>query len=91
MLPVMFPGALTPPTPRPIEVELSDGDRIVLLKDNIRNIAHAVLAVKLNDESYILDNMSDLVLPHIKYEHYIPQYSVNEFYRWAHISPSAVR
>lgn len=68
-----------------------DDLRIVLLKDNIRNIAHAVLAVKLNDESYILDNMSDLVLPHIKYEHYIPQYSVNEFYRWAHISPSAVR
>lgn len=68
-----------------------DDLRIVLLKDNIRNIAHAVLAVKLNDESYILDNMSDLVLPHIKYEHYIPQYSVNEFYRWAHVSPSAVR
>lgn len=60
--------------------------RIVLLKDTIRNISHAVLAVRLEQETYILDNMSDLVLPHLKYEHYIPQYSVNEFYRWAHIT-----
>ncbi len=65
--------------------------RIVLLKDNIRNISHAILAVKLDDESYILDNVSDLVLSHLKYEHYIPQYSVNEFYRWAHVTPGALR
>lgn len=65
--------------------------RIVLLRDTIRNIAHAVLAVRLDDEVYILDNMSDLVLSHLKYEHYIPQYSVNEFYRWAHVSPGAMR
>ena len=68
-----------------------DDMRIVILKDNIRNIAHAVLAVKLEDELYILDNMSDLVLSHLKYEHYVPQYSVNEFYRWAHVSPGALR
>ncbi len=64
--------------------------RIVLLKDNIRNISHAVLAVKLNDDSYILDNMTDLVLSHHKYEHYVPQYSVNEHYRWAHVAPTTV-
>jgi len=64
--------------------------RIVLLRDNIRNIAHAVLAVKLDNEHYILDNMSDLVLPHLNYEHYVPQYSVNESYRWAHVSPTAM-
>lgn len=68
-----------------------DDMRIVLLKDNIRNISHAVLAVKLDDELYILDNVSDLVLSHLKYEHYIPQYSVNEFYRWAHVTPGALR
>ena len=68
-----------------------DDMRIVLLKDNIRNIAHAVLAVKLNDDTYILDNVSDLVLSHLKYEHYVPQYSVNEKYRWAHVSPGAMR
>jgi len=64
--------------------------RIVLLKDTIRNISHAVLAVKLGEETYILDNLSDLVLPHAKYEHYVPQFSVNEFYRWAHISPGSI-
>ena len=67
-----------------------DNMRIVLLKDTIRNISHAVLAVKLNDDTYILDNMSDLVLTHLKYKHYVPQYSVNEFYRWAHVAPSAL-
>jgi len=65
--------------------------RIVLLRDTIRNIAHAILAVRIDGEVYILDNMSDLVLSHLKYEHYIPQYSVNEFYRWAHVSPGAMR
>jgi len=68
-----------------------DDMRIVLLKDNIRNIAHAILAVKLNDETYVLDNVSDLVLSHLKYEHYVPQYSVNEKYRWAHVSPGAMQ
>lgn len=64
--------------------------RIVLLRDTIRNIPHAVLAVKLDGQFLILDNMSDLVLPHEKYQHYVPQYSVNEFYRWAHVSPKSV-
>lgn len=68
-----------------------DDMRIVLLKDNIRNISHAILAVKLNGDTFVLDNLSDLVLSHLKYEHYVPQYSVNEFYRWAHVSPSALR
>ena len=68
-----------------------DDMRIVLLKDNIRNISHAILAVRLDGESYVLDNVSDLVLSHLKYEHYVPQYSVNELYRWAHVSPSALR
>lgn len=65
--------------------------RIVLLKDNIRNISHAILAVNLDGESYVLDNVSDLVLSHLMYEHYVPQYSVNEFYRWAHVAPGALR
>lgn len=68
-----------------------DDMRIVLLKDNIRNISHAILVVNLDGESYVLDNVSDLVLTHLKYEHYVPQYSVNEYYRWAHVSPGALR
>ena len=65
--------------------------RIVLLIDAIRNIPHAVLAVKHGQESYVLDNLSDLVLPHQRYGHYLPQYSVNENFRWAHIAPGLMR
>ena len=63
----------------------------MLLKDNIRNISHAVLAVKVGEEQYILDNVTNLVLSHLKYEHYVPQYSVNESYRWAHVAPGSIR
>jgi len=65
--------------------------RIVLLIDTIRNIPHAVLAVKHGQESYVLDNLSDLVLPHKRYSHYLPQYSVNEQFRWAHVAPGLMR
>jgi predicted transglutaminase-like cysteine proteinase len=65
--------------------------RIVMLMDTIRGIAHAVLAVKQGDEYYILDNLSDLLMSHRKYEHYKPQYSVNERFRWAHVSQGSMR
>lgn len=68
-----------------------DNLRIVMLYDTIRGIAHAVLAVKNGDDFYILDNLTDMVLSHKKYEHYQPQYSVNERYRWAHVSPDLMR
>ena len=61
--------------------------RIVIIKDQIRNIGHAVLAVYMDQTAYILDNLSDLVMDHKKIAHYIPQYSVNEKYRWAHVMP----
>lgn len=69
----------------------ADRMRIVMLLDTIRGIAHAVLAVRQGDETYVLDNLSDLVLPHRRYEHYKPQYSVNEQFRWAHVSPDLMR
>ncbi|MDR2051063.1 MAG: transglutaminase-like cysteine peptidase [Deltaproteobacteria bacterium] len=62
--------------------------RIVALKDRIRNIDHAVLAVYLDQEVYILDNVSPLVLSHSKYGHYQPVLSVNMGYKWAHVPPS---
>lgn len=65
--------------------------RIVVLQDTIRNLTHAVLAVKTETETVILDNLSDMVLPHVRYEHYLPQYSVNEQFRWAHIAPGMAR
>lgn len=59
--------------------------RIVVLKDSIRNLGHAVLTISQDNQIYVLDNLSDLILPHERYGHYQPQYSVNEEYRWAHI------
>jgi predicted transglutaminase-like cysteine proteinase len=59
--------------------------RLVVVRDRIRGIGHAVLAVYLDDTVYILDNLTDQVLPHTRYRHYRPQYSVNEIHGWAHL------
>ncbi len=59
--------------------------RVVILKDKIRNLGHAVLAVKIDSDILILDNLSDMILTDTRYTHYQPQYSLNENYRWAHI------
>lgn len=59
--------------------------RIVVLRDTIRNLAHAVLAVYLNGDVYILDNLSNVVLSHRRLGNYSPQFSVNESGRWTHI------
>ncbi|MDR3073925.1 MAG: transglutaminase-like cysteine peptidase [Deltaproteobacteria bacterium] len=65
----------------------ADSMRIVALKDTIRNLAHAILVVYTNNDAYVLDNLTDMVLTHARYQHYNPQYSVNEVYRWAHVRP----
>ncbi len=59
--------------------------RVVILMDTIRGIGHAVLAFYTGDEILILDSLSNLILPHSRYKHYVPQYSMNETTRWAHI------
>lgn len=59
--------------------------RIVVVRDTLRNLAHAVLAVYLNGDAYILDNLSNTVLSHSRIRQYSPQYSVNESGRWAHL------
>lgn len=59
--------------------------RIVVLRDTIRNLAHAVLAVYVDGDAYILDNLSNVVLSHKRIRNYSPQFSVNELGRWTHI------
>ena len=61
--------------------------RVVVIRDRIRNIGHAVLAAYVEGDILILDNLSNVVLSHSLYEHYSPQYSVNESARWLHVSP----
>ncbi len=61
--------------------------RIVVVKDSILNLAHAILAVYIDGDAYILDNLSRNVLSHTRIRNYIPQYSVNEKNRWMHVMP----
>ncbi|TQV81590.1 transglutaminase-like cysteine peptidase [Denitrobaculum tricleocarpae] len=58
--------------------------RIVILMDRIRNIGHAVLAIYEKNDILVLDSLSNVILSHSKYKHYLPQYSMNETTRWAH-------
>ena len=54
-----------------------------MLFDRIRNIGHAILAVYEPNEVLILDSLSNFITSHMRYRHYIPQYSMNETTRWA--------
>jgi hypothetical protein len=55
------------------------------VKDLLRDLAHAVLAVHVENDIYILDNLSRAALPQAKVTQYAPYYSVNENARFAHI------
>jgi predicted transglutaminase-like cysteine proteinase len=59
--------------------------RLVVVRDVVRDLAHAVLAVYLDDEVYVLDNLTSQVLPQDRIGHYVPYYSINEETRWAHV------
>lgn len=65
--------------------------RIVVLKDTLRNLAHAVLVVYEGDDALVLDNLSNSVLSHKIYKQYVPQFSVNESSRWAHFRRDSMR
>ena len=64
--------------------------RIVVVKDTLRELAHAVLAVQHDGEIFILDNLYQAVLPQTKVRQYLPYYSVNEQARWAHLPPDSL-
>ena len=58
--------------------------RLVILQDENLRAAHAVLAVLIDGEQYILDNQIDQVVPHNNILHYRPVYSINEDGWWLH-------
>ena len=62
----------------------ADDLRIVILKDTIRNGAHAVLATYFKDEILILDNLSTMPLEDTILTQYVPYYSINENTKWLH-------
>ena len=59
--------------------------RMVVVRDVLRDLAHAVLAVYLDDQVFILDNLTRAVLPQEQLTHHVPYYSINETTRWAHV------
>lgn len=63
----------------------TDKLRIVVLRDTLRRLSHAVLAVYLDNDIVILDNISNAILPQGRLRHYVPQFSFNENARWAHM------
>ena len=58
--------------------------RLVVVQDENLNTPHAVLAVNIDGEEFVLDNQVDAVLPHTKVMHYRPVYSINEQAWWLH-------
>ena len=63
----------------------ADSMLIVVVRETIRGIAHAVLAVFEGQQVHILDNLSDTVRPMRRVRNYAPQFSVNENGRWLHV------
>lgn len=61
--------------------------RLVVVHDHKRDLAHAVLAVYLDNQVYLLDNLYAAMLPQERVTHYVPYYSINETTRWAHVMP----
>ena len=62
--------------------------RLVVLRDVVRDLPHAVLAVYLDGQVYVLDNLTSAVLPQEQVSQYVPYYSINETTRWAHVPPA---
>jgi predicted transglutaminase-like cysteine proteinase len=63
--------------------------RLVVVQDTQREIAHAVLAVRLDDDVVVLDNLTDTVRSQRSIRHYAPYYSINETARWVHVGDRA--
>lgn len=59
--------------------------RITVIKDTLRNNAHAVLNVNYNQRNLILDNKFNSVVSDRSIRNYKPVYSVNELARWLHL------
>jgi predicted transglutaminase-like cysteine proteinase len=61
--------------------------RLVVLRDTVRGIAHAVLNVKLGEIDYILDNLATEPLPDTAISQYSPYYAINAQHRWVFLRP----
>lgn len=62
--------------------------RMVVVHDAVRDIPHAVLAVELEGDNYILDNLATEPLPDRFVRQYTPYYAVNARSRWVFVKPA---
>jgi predicted transglutaminase-like cysteine proteinase len=62
--------------------------RVVVVQDENLNVPHAVLAVKLDGATWILDNQNQEMLPDRAIVHYRPFYSLNDQGFWIHAPKS---
>jgi predicted transglutaminase-like cysteine proteinase len=65
--------------------------RVVVLRDRIRRAAHAVLAVTLEGQTLVLDNLKGGILPWSAVTHYRPIYALNEDSAWVYITKGITR
>jgi len=56
--------------------------KIIVLKDNIRQIDHAILQVTIGGKSYILDNIFNQLMKQELLQQYQPYYAVNSKNKW---------
>jgi predicted transglutaminase-like cysteine proteinase len=66
----------------------NDDLRIVIVRDKIRDVNHAVLAANLGGREMILDNLASQPLPSQTVIQYSPYYAVNETSRWIFLNPA---
>jgi predicted transglutaminase-like cysteine proteinase len=62
--------------------------RVVVVQDENLGVPHAILAVKLDGKTYILDNQNREMLPDSTIVHYRPFYSLNDTGFWIHAPKS---
>jgi predicted transglutaminase-like cysteine proteinase len=68
-----------------------DGLRVAVVQDLNLKVAHAVVAVYVDDEILILDNQAPQVVRADSIRHYRPYYSINESHWWLHKYDDAPR
>jgi predicted transglutaminase-like cysteine proteinase len=62
--------------------------RIAVVYDNLRRIGHAVLAVYTEGDILILNNQTDTIASHARYDNFVPWYLVNETTLWTAAGPA---
>jgi predicted transglutaminase-like cysteine proteinase len=68
----------------------ADAMRMVVLRDAAISLDHAVLAVYVNGEPLLLDNLRGDIVPARNVSYYHPYYSINENGWWSHFGGQAM-